>query len=513
MKKSKMMLFAVAGVMAVLAVLGLAVASFVALDVMGPHWFLKRQAVAVGLVASLAAKAAKDAVGLESIENQIVQNANIVRGHLRKEDFKFHESRDEEKYVFQGSICGDGEIIDVFNWRIMVEDACLQSFFSLPTHCSEKKRGRMAEFINLVNWPLRWGKLTMDAADDGELMFHMCVPSAVLKGDADEEVDRLIGMPTVILSRFTPGVIAVLMGKSPLEAYKMCDGPDDDDDSTVEGDGDLEKTEPEINERSGRVLTQSKNNSSKGKLETAACQVAANYSLSGLHVVDGVPLEKVVSAVKKFREGKEREEDVPRMNILISGPSGCGKSEFVRFLSKTVHAPLVTVSASDILSPMVGRTEQKIAAYFRKAKETGSILFLDEIDSILLNRETASHSWEFSMTTELMLNLENFGGIAIAATNFEKNLDSAVLRRFTLKLHMGYLTNEAKVEFFTRYFKTSLSAVERARLDGIELVPGDYRCARQKLFYTSDKPDNNLRLAALESESAARGPKRAKIGF
>jgi len=471
------------------------------------------------LVSVLAAKAAKDADAaapedFDIFASDVAANAEAVRKHLKKIDFHFNEMEGNESIVFTGSLCAEGEIIDVFNWRIVAEDDCLQSFFCLPTHVSEKKRPMMAQFLTYVNAPLRWGKLVMDF-DDGEIMFQLSVPSAVLKGDADEEVDRLIGMPTVILERFTPGVIAVLMGKSPREAYEMCDEDDDDEDAGeavdhVDPNGDADC---ELDGKAGGLRKKGPAKGTKIKRTVPTSELAKNYSLEGLNVVDGVPLEKVVAAVKKFREGKERGEDVPRMNILISGPSGCGKSEFVKYLSQTVKAPLITVSASDILSPMVGCTEQKIASYFRKAKETNSLLFFDEIDSLLQNREAATRSWEFSQITEFMIQLEQFGGVMIGATNFERNLDSAVLRRFTLKLRMGYLTSDAKALFFDRFFRTPLNKTERARLDALELAPGDYRSARQRLFYTCDHPDNDARLAALEFEAASRGPTRAKIGF
>lgn len=46
------------------------------------------------------------------------------------------------------------------------------------------------------------------------------------------------------------------------------------------------------------------------------------------------------------------------------------------------------------------------------------------------------------------------------------------------------------------------------------LVPGDFRTVRQRLFYLGNEVDNNKRLASLEQEcSNKRSFHRAKLGF
>ena len=70
---------------------------------------------------------------------------------------------------------------------------------------------------------------------------------------------------------------------------------------------------------------------------------------------------------------------------------------------------------------------------------------------------------------ELLQQMEEFEGVMIGATNFAENLDKAVLRRFTYKIKLDYLTDEGKGIFFRRYFKTRLTAAEKIRLQaGIE---------------------------------------------
>ncbi|MBQ7252111.1 MAG: AAA family ATPase [Kiritimatiellae bacterium] len=245
--------------------------------------------------------------------------------------------------------------------------------------------------------------------------------------------------------------------------------------------------------------------------------VARDYSLEGLNIRGAVGLDRVVGAVRRFREALEGAEagdpDRPRMNLLLWGPPGTGKTEFVKHLGAVLDAPVAARSGSDLLSMWVGGTERNIRAAFEEAE--GSILFLDEIDGLLQNRAGAVRSWEVTQVNELLQRMEMFRGVMVAATNFMDNLDPAVLRRFTFKLQFDYLTDEGKRLFFERMFGTRLDAAEAARLARIPcLAPGDYRTARQSLHYLGGEVTNAMRLDALERESALKkGGTKGRIGF
>jgi len=244
-------------------------------------------------------------------------------------------------------------------------------------------------------------------------------------------------------------------------------------------------------------------------------ELMRDYSLEGLNIKGNVPLEKIVAAVKRFRKGEHRPGlDYPRLNILLSGVPGGGKTAFVHYLAREADAPLHAVRASDLLSKWIGESEKNIAKAFKAAKEKNAILFLDEVDSFLQDRSGSSHGWEVSQVNELLQQMESFSGVMIGATNFNANLDKAVLRRFTFKLELDYLTDEGKRIFFRRYFKSELSEAEQARLDAMDrLAPGDFRTVSEELYFLCENETNEARLDALLRESEAKGKTRAKIGF
>ena len=245
---------------------------------------------------------------------------------------------------------------------------------------------------------------------------------------------------------------------------------------------------------------------------------ARDYSLEGLNISGDLKLEMIVGAARKFLdENPALSPDRPRFNLLLAGPPGTGKSEFVKFLARELGRKIHVCMGSDLLDMYVGGTEQKIKAAFARAEAEKAILFLDEIDGMVQSRERAHNSWEVTQVNELLYQMENFNGIMIGATNFIKNLDPAIMRRFTFKLDFNFLDNEGKKIFFERMFKTQLTPEELSRLEAIaNLAPGDFRTVRQALYYLEDN-SNPVRLAALEKESAAKPyankSSSTKLGF
>ena len=241
-----------------------------------------------------------------------------------------------------------------------------------------------------------------------------------------------------------------------------------------------------------------------------------DYSLDGLNLRGDVSLDRIVEAVRRFRAEKDcsSDPDRPRMNLLLWGPPGTGKTEFVKYLGQALDAKVLVKMGGDLLSMWVGGTEQNIKEAFNEAEDEDAILFLDEIDGLVQDRSGAQQSWEVTQVNELLHRMENFKGVMVGATNFNANLDAAIMRRFTFKLQFDYLTDDGKRLFFERMFKSGLSDAEARRLASIpRLAPGDFRTVRQSLHYLGGDVTNAMRLDGLEKESLLKKDSSRPIGF
>ena len=248
--------------------------------------------------------------------------------------------------------------------------------------------------------------------------------------------------------------------------------------------------------------------------------VAKDYSLEGVNYTSEIPLTRIEAAMRRFLNAADIPcspllQDTPRMNLLLSGPPGTGKTEFVKYLAKTLDTRVVLKMGSDLLDCWVGGTEQRVKSAFKEAENEKAILFMDEIDGMLQSRGRAQRSWEVTQVNELLHQMENFKGVFIGATNFFDNLDPAVLRRFTFKITLDYLSDEGKFLFFERMFGASLTDLEKSRLARIpNLAPGDFRTVRQSFYYLGGEITNGDFLAALARESDTKHQnKTRKIGF
>lgn len=226
-----------------------------------------------------------------------------------------------------------------------------------------------------------------------------------------------------------------------------------------------------------------------------------------------VPLEHVLCDVEQFFQymNANKAPLFHNYNLIFHGPPGTGKSMFAQTLAKSVGKPLITLSASDLLSQFVGETEEFIAGAFAEAQKKKAILFLDEMDAILGDREGATSSWERSQVNEFLVQMERFKGVFIAATNFPKVLDKALERRFAHKIKFDHLKPESLSRFFAFFFKIPLEANDLERLMRMHsLAAGDFKVALQRGFF---RPNQNASLYLDELERINEGKKRKPIGL
>lgn len=203
--------------------------------------------------------------------------------------------------------------------------------------------------------------------------------------------------------------------------------------------------------------------------------------------------------------------------LCFYGPPGTGKTAFARWLAGQMGVSLIARKASDLLGMWLGETEKNVARAFRDAQEMGAVLLIDEVDAFLRDRTQARQSWEHNLVTEMLTQMESFGGILIASTNLMDGLDPAALRRFDLKVRFDYLLPAQMQALFLRYCEQlklgtpGPSLLKRFASQG-SLAPGDFAAvARRHRFQPFLGPEDLV--FALEGERRLKGGTKAPIGF
>ena len=229
---------------------------------------------------------------------------------------------------------------------------------------------------------------------------------------------------------------------------------------------------------------------------------APRYLLDALNTDADMP--KILRVMNAFDSKWKEMRDCDRpdcLNMLLYGAPGTGKTEFAKHVARTLGRKLIIKKASDLLNCYVGETEKAIRRMFKDAEEKKAILFLDEADSLIRDRSSASRSWEVTQVNEMLTQMENFKGIFIAATNFEGELDMASRRRFALKVKFGYLKPEGVEKMWQAFFpQVEMPATARElRM----LTPGDFNAAYGSLrFYDESELTADAIINALKSEIA-----------
>jgi len=211
-----------------------------------------------------------------------------------------------------------------------------------------------------------------------------------------------------------------------------------------------------------------------------------------------IDIKALLKGLKKTQQGR----------FCLWGQPGVGKTAFAQHIAQVLDKEVIIKKASDLLDPYVGMTEKKISEAFKQAKKTGAVLQIDEADTFLTDRRQAVRSWEVSQVNELLTQIENFDGIFIASTNLMENFDRASIRRFDLKIHFDYLTNEQVWLMYQKILTSNdILLIEAEEVDIWQVVkslkqvtPGDFSTILRKIKITGELLTAENLLAYLKSE-------------
>ena len=145
--------------------------------------------------------------------------------------------------------------------------------------------------------------------------------------------------------------------------------------------------------------------------------------------------------------------------MLLYGPPGCGKTFFAKHFAEEVGFNFMFVTPSTLKSRYVNATQENIAKMFEEAeKNAPTIIFIDEINELLPNRDSDAHEMSKSAVNEMLAQMDRTGdkGIfIIGATNYPDLIDPAILRagRLEKKFYLSPPDLSARAALFEMYLK------------------------------------------------------------
>jgi hypothetical protein len=120
------------------------------------------------------------------------------------------------------------------------------------------------------------------------------------------------------------------------------------------------------------------------------------------------------------------------ISALFAGPSGTGKTMAAGIVARALHLDLYRIDLSQTVSKFIGETEKNLDRIFAQARESDAVLFFDEADTLFGKRTEVKDSHDRYANLEvgyLLQKMEEYGGLAILATNLRQHIDEAFTRR------------------------------------------------------------------------------------
>ena len=140
---------------------------------------------------------------------------------------------------------------------------------------------------------------------------------------------------------------------------------------------------------------------------------------------------------------------------LFSGPSGTGKTLAAEVVAGALGLDLYKIDLSTVVSKYIGETEKNLSAIFSAAAAGDVVLFFDEADALFGKRSEVSDAHDRYANIEvayLLQRMEGYDGLVVLATNLQRNLDPAFLRRIAVAVHFGVPEEQQRRTIWERSF-------------------------------------------------------------
>ncbi|XP_055858489.1 fidgetin-like protein 1 isoform X3 [Episyrphus balteatus] len=171
----------------------------------------------------------------------------------------------------------------------------------------------------------------------------------------------------------------------------------------------------------------------------------------------------------------------PPRGILLFGPPGTGKTLIGKCIASQSRSTFFSISASSLTSKWVGDGEKMVRALFAVAAvNQPSVVFIDEIDSLLSQRSESEHESSRRLKTEFLVQLDGANTsdderiLIVGATNRPQELDEAARRRLVRRLYIPLPESTARIQILTNLLKTVRNSITEEEILEVGNLTGGY---------------------------------------
>ncbi len=146
----------------------------------------------------------------------------------------------------------------------------------------------------------------------------------------------------------------------------------------------------------------------------------------------------------------------PRNRLMLIGPPGNGKTTLAEVLANKLMVPLLIVRYEGLIGSFLGETASRLQKIFDYTRQQKCVLFFDEFDVVGKERGDTHETGEIKrVVSSLLLQIDALPSytVVVVASNHAQLLDSAVWRRFQVRLEMPRPSKQQLIEFIEYYQK------------------------------------------------------------
>ncbi|AFN84072.1 AAA ATPase proteasome regulatory subunit YTA6 [Encephalitozoon romaleae SJ-2008] len=171
----------------------------------------------------------------------------------------------------------------------------------------------------------------------------------------------------------------------------------------------------------------------------------------------------------------------PPKGLLLFGPPGTGKTMIGKCIASQCKATFFSISASSLTSKWVGEGEKMVRALFYLARSMQpSVVFIDEIDSLLSQRSDNENEGSRRIKTEFLVQFDGAGTsdgdriLVIGATNRPHEIDEAARRRLVKRIYVPLPENLGRRQMVEHLIKEYRNTLEHADLNEVAKMTEGY---------------------------------------